>query len=953
MRPRVLVVDDNAATCRSVRNVLEGDGMRVFEAIRAAEALQIARAFQLDVILLDLHLPDADCFELVQDLRKLVGGHVPVLAFTGILTDGSKSRLAGTAFDDVVSKPMEPARLRAILRTYLPDARSNSQSFGSGRTLLVADDDPVQRKMVAYKLGRLGFQVITASDGEEALTLAKQHRPDVIVSDVLMPQLDGFELCAELRADKSFLETPILLLTNSYIEDSDKALAVRAGADAYLIRNSELRELADSLRTLLADGTKHSSAPRPPLLEIHQERAVRLTRQLDKQITQNAALTQRNAMLSAQLAILGGLTAALADHQSIDAAMDTALSSCFDAGGISWGVLAVREDDGWRRRSLGVRDASATSIDAAVDACIRRLCERTDSPSPHPVDVSETLGSIPAGSALMAPIVHANELMGALVLGAPQPFDEHRAAFAGVVAGQTALVLALSRTFRQLEAASNAERERAELLSSTLDAIGEPILVVDSGYKPIRWNKAAVTQYALPVMDYPHAEWPERMGLYHEDQRTLYSWNELPVPRALSGELVDDAEIYVPSAGGDARWLSVTARPVRSPIESRVDAVVAVIRDVTAEKRAHARQIVTDRMASIGVLAAGIAHEINNPLTCVLGEIDMVIEDYQGDNALTERLCGARDAALRVATIVRDVKTLSRGGDEDELTLVDLRRVLDTAQRMTAPETRPIAPVLVDIGDLPLVMANEGRLVQVFINLLVNAAQAITTKSPNHCISIRAGIGRAAGAQVEVVDSGSGMSPEVRARLFTPFFTTKPVGKGTGLGLSICNRIITALHGTIECESNPGAGTTFRIWLPRAAPGDAVKPRLGGRLRILAFDPDPLVRQILAKALRTDNDLLLLPSVDQASTRIALGDRFDVVLCGASRSETGALLDQLQAWPPHQVRNVILLVSQELPAELHRRVSKTGWFSLAKPFDAAGVGAFVRKRAQAALEEPS
>jgi two-component system NtrC family sensor kinase len=403
------------------------------------------------------------------------------------------------------------------------------------------------------------------------------------------------------------------------------------------------------------------------------------------------------------------------------------------------------------------------------------------------------------------------------------------------------MVLALARSFQELERASALERERAEQLSSILDAIAEPLLVIDSKCRPIRWNQAG-SVYADQVRDPRVTEWPDLYGLHHADQATLYDWRELPLVRAALGESVDDQEICVRD-GGEARWISVTARPVRGVDPETHDGAVAVLRDVTQAKRAQENQIVNDRMVSIGVLAAGIAHEINNPMTSVLAELDMAIEDLPEGDPSAERMRAARDAALRVTTIVRDLKTLSRGGANDELALVDLRRVIDAAVRMAAPETRTRATVTVEIDSMPRVFANEARLVQVLLNLLVNAAQSIAqaardrgessvrhpaiAETATDTIHVSGGTGRDGGALIAIADTGTGMTPEVRARLFTPFFTTKPVGAGTGLGLSISHRIIVGLGGTIECDSTPDLGTVFRVWIP--APADSGQTELGTR----------------------------------------------------------------------------------------------------------------------------
>jgi signal transduction histidine kinase len=201
-----------------------------------------------------------------------------------------------------------------------------------------------------------------------------------------------------------------------------------------------------------------------------------------------------------------------------------------------------------------------------------------------------------------------------------------------------------------------------------------------------------------------------------------------------------------------------------------------------------------------------------------LGELTLALESLGSKDALTEGLRAAHEAAQRVCTIVSDLRTFSSGAAVDKMVPIDLRHSLDTALRMALPQTRTKAVINLEMETLPAVLANEGRMVQVFLNLLVNAAQAIPEGvAPQlNTITVRATREKSGGVQVQIIDTGSGMSAEVRARLFTPFFTTKPIGTGTGLGLSICHKLISNAGGVLDCNSTLGVGTTFRIWLPEA-----------------------------------------------------------------------------------------------------------------------------------------
>jgi signal transduction histidine kinase len=246
------------------------------------------------------------------------------------------------------------------------------------------------------------------------------------------------------------------------------------------------------------------------------------------------------------------------------------------------------------------------------------------------------------------------------------------------------------------------------------------------------------------------------------------------------------------------------------------------LRNLRAEEERRELQeklAVSDRLASLGLLAAGVGHEVNNPLAVILSTLQLIAEEVPeagGSPLVRESLEDAGIAAQRIRTIVRDLQMLSRSDAASE---VDLKAVVSGIVRACASETRPRARVTCELDDLPRVHGDEGRLGQVFLNLIVNAAQAIPEgRADSNVISITGRATVARTVQVEVRDSGQGIPAAELPRVFEPLFTTKPIGKGTGLGMSICHRIVTDLGGRIEIESVKGQGTCVRLELPAAPP---------------------------------------------------------------------------------------------------------------------------------------
>jgi PAS domain S-box-containing protein len=334
--------------------------------------------------------------------------------------------------------------------------------------------------------------------------------------------------------------------------------------------------------------------------------------------------------------------------------------------------------------------------------------------------------------------------------------------------------------------------------------------------------------------------------------------------------------------------------------------VVSIARDVTEQRQLQARLTLADRLASVGTLAAGIAHEINNPLAFVLSNLGFLSDEFHkhlppnpGAAGLQARLKSEPDlsewrdvleeaceGAERVRQIVRQLKTFSRP-DEEHVQPLDMHAVLDSVSMMAANEIRHRAQLRRDYGDIPPVLANEGKLSQVFLNLVVNAAQAIPEGAANrHEIRLATRRDGAERVVVEVQDTGVGIAREVIDRIFDPFFTTKPVGVGTGLGLSICHSIIHGLGGEITVDSEPGRGTTFRVVLPtskqtgrlaQVVPLTKPPPR-GPRGRVLVVDDEPAVGRVLQRILR-EHEVAVACSGRQALELLEQGPEPDAVLC--------------------------------------------------------------------------
>jgi PAS domain S-box-containing protein len=546
----------------------------------------------------------------------------------------------------------------------------------------------------------------------------------------------------------------------------------------------------------------------------------------------------------------------------------------------------------------------------------------------------------------------------------PAPLLSAGVSLVDLRAGEEALALRVKAikhlVSRQSRAGRSGEATRTErsLAQEVLDVAGVIILAIDPSGKVILINKKGCAVLG-----------------YREDEIVGQCWFELAIPERLRGAILEEfAEVVAaaPSPGpvGDA----YCENPIvtRSGEERRIAwhntrildrdgktvATLSSGEDITEREEMRARLAVADRMASLGTLAAGVAHEINNPLAYILASLDFAARQVKamaapgraGTPATAEELdvlekaiLQAREGSERVRAIAKGLRTFSRG-DEDVRRPLDVTAVLESSIGMVLNEIRHRARLVRQYADVPKVTANEGRLAQVFVNLLANAAQAIPEGDvAANEIRVSAQMGPDGGALVAIQDTGAGIAPENLERIFEPFFTTKQSSAGTGLGLSICHGIITALGGKITVKSRIGEGSTFTVALPS---GSASAPADGKdegppepapakrRVKLLLIDDEPAIRMSLGHLIGLEHDVSTAASARDALDRISAGERFDLLLCDLMMPEmTGIdLYEALRRAAPNQADRMVFLTGGAFTQRAQAFLERVPNAHLEKPF---------------------
>jgi PAS domain S-box-containing protein len=511
----------------------------------------------------------------------------------------------------------------------------------------------------------------------------------------------------------------------------------------------------------------------------------------------------------------------------------------------------------------------------------------------------------------------------------------------------------LARLHMQAELA-----QTRDFLRKTLNALPEPVFVKDRAHKFVAVNTALCRivghseEALIGKSDFDFFPAHEAELFVQRDEEVFQS-----------GQPNENEEMITDNEGGSR--ILVTKKAAFTGTRGE-PFLVGVIRDITEWRRMEVQLRLADRMASVGTLAAGVAHEINNPLSYIASNQAFIAEQLANEELTAAQRVELRDAVLeslegagRIRVIVQDLKTFARA-DEETQGPVDVHRVVNSALRLVRNEVHHRARISRSLEPVPAVQGNEARLGQILVNLLVNALQAFPPERPAQQNHIRIST-RSEGdwVYIEVEDNGQGMTPEVQRRIFDPFFTTKPIGSGTGLGLSISNKLVQIMGGGIEVQSKLAVGSTFRLVLPAcgakgragpAAPG-AVAAAEEARRRVLIIDDEPSVGSAVRRLLRGIHEVDALQDAREALRLIASGTRYDAIVCDVMMPEMNGVqfLQELERSAPEQARRTGLMSGGVFDAKASEFIRTRQIELLPKPFDRESMQRFVARLCDAPL----
>ena len=820
--PKILVIEDNSTMRKMMRVALEGAGFTPLEAPDGRTALKLIAEQAPDAVVEDLVLPDIDGVELVRRMRETPNGaEVPVIACSGFLSKLDEARTLDVGFSGYLFKPVEPSRLIAALRGYLPEGTLAGERPGRGRRVLVVDDDIIQSKLLAIRLGQLDVDVTISSSATEALELARRRFFDAIVSNALMPKVDGFELCRRVRQDPRLVATPVVLVSANYADEADRRLSELVGASALVACMPSQREVVEALLASF-ERTPEPARQGPGAAAEPAHRAVR---QLERQLAHSQGLAQTAALQATQLSVIAGVFEVLIRELDVELVLTEILARYLEASSAFSGALAylVEEDHGYvlraRQGFQGVADDALPRFFGHLELLERaaKSGEMRSIPwsDPPPADMVDLLKKSGARSLLITPLQYGGAVLGAIVLGVgTHMLDPDWLGFAKAVGSQIAQGVALAQSLDRRAAAESRFRDLVE----TLDAI---VWEADE----TRREYGFVSRQAEEVLGYAPAQWLSEPDFWINHVEPEDRAAALQAHRAALAGSGDAFEYRAIAADGRTLWLNDSVRPTRDK-QGRLRARGVTI-DVTSRRQLERQLLHAQKMEAIGRLAGGVAHDFNNILTFILGRCDFAAMRLDEGHPARADVDHIRRASERATAITRQLLAFTRT-EEPAPRSINLNECLaDLGKMLTHVLDDPIELVMSLTAPRPHICADPAQIDQIVLNLAVNARDAmprggrlsietanveIDSAQASHPSDLKPG----SYVVLSVSDTGTGMDAETRAHVFDPYFTTKDVGHGSGLGLATVYGAVKRAAGAISLISEPSSGTLFRIYLPCA-----------------------------------------------------------------------------------------------------------------------------------------
>ncbi len=713
----ILVIDDEAINIETITVTLKTHNYNVVSAQDGFKGLKQMKNHKPAAVLLDIMMPGMDGFEfckLAKEDEELKD--IPIMLLTAKVTTADKIEGFNLGAEDYLLKPFNSEELIVRIQNLIRRGKSASagstksgpvskvyelnqdeekykrEPRGNGELILVIDDEPINIEVLESRLKFSNYEVISAPDGMEGLRLAEEKIPDLIILDLMMPKMSGYEFCKQIRDNEVLKEIPLIMLTGKDTT-TDKIYGYNLGADDYMTKPVNKVDLLMRVYALL----------------------------------RTKALQNQLKIFTKRLADLFGIGTKISSVLEVGHLYDIIVNSAHRILQAEKSVLLLLDEDA----HLSV------AAQKGVDEC----------------DIEGI--QIVAGEEISGWVAEKKE-----PLLMPSVKEDQR--------------------FQKLE---------------------------KEGF------------YTDSFLSVPFIDNEKVIGVLNvERSEEAFNNDDLQILLIFANQ----ATIAIQNANLIEKEKGLTERMARAEVKAEYVDILQMKNDDLEEaykqlKTTQNQLIQSEKMATIGILAGGVAHEINTPLGTILTNAQMLRADIT-DEFQAKSLSLIERSTVHCKSIIENLLNFSRKAN-DGWDWIDLKNVMDDALTLINKDfTREGIELKKDYGDVPQVKANSNEIEQVFANIVMNAVHAIKSVHPKEKAEGRLSIVIRPGGDehvfIEISDNGCGVGEENKKMLFDPFFTTKDVGEGTGLGLSVCHNIIEKHNGSIEVDSTEGQGTTFKIKLP-------------------------------------------------------------------------------------------------------------------------------------------
>ncbi len=740
--------------------------------------------------------------------------------------------------------------------------------------ILAVDDHVENLYYLSALFAGVGFEVTEASNGREALAQAHARRPTVVISDLLMPEMDGYTLLRAWKRDPALREVPFIVYTATYTHPDDERLARELGADLFLVKPMDPDRLLSAVREVI-DRRAVEPASQPQLDEPETLRlySATLIRKLEEK---SSTLEATNQTLQAELGERLRTERALAEARSRLADLVHSIDGVvFELDAETLRVEFISEQ---ATRLLGVPAQAWTESSDPWSAVL------------HPGDRARGLAMLRAcadtgeGGSCELRLLHRDGTgVWVRMVVSPSQRSQWRSLLRGLIIDITEQRGASQRLLQQ---------DALVRIAGVAARIGGWRL--DAGATTLIWSDETRILHGVPPGTALSLE--TSIAHYAPEYRGDL---EAAVARCFAEGTPFDLEVELMGVAQRRRWVRVIGEAVRDDAD-QIIAIQGALQDIHERRSLEQQMFRAQRMESIGTLAGGIAHDLNNVLAPIVMAVDLLRSETEDPDTLeTIDLIGT--SARRGAEMVRQVLTFSRGISGRRVPCDATALVRDVAAIVAETFPKGIA-LEVRTSDIPgRILGDTTQLHQVLLNLCVNARDAmhdaghltlevepVTIDAQYAGMTLDARDGEY--VRFEVRDTGTGIAPEILDHIFDPFFTTKEVGRGTGLGLATTQAIVRSHGGFLTVYSEPGNGACFRAYFPldtgAAVTADPAEDNtdlatLRGRGEsVLVVDDEPAIRQVTRQTLEAAGYVVLeaADGSEALSTFLLERDRIDLIL---------------------------------------------------------------------------